>query len=376
MAKQPIKLKPLAFSSIFGKLTEPRRMCKGNFKYPLNEILFLAITSSICGITDWDEMEMFGNNQLDWFRKFYPYENEIPSHDTINRLFSKLCPTEFCKYFTEWVKTIRAKIDKEVIAIDGKTVNGSSQKSKGISSLYFVSAFAAENELVLCQEVTDIKSNEITAVPKLLDLIDCENAIITVDALNCQKTIAQKVIDKKADYIFAIKNNHKGLYNDILSRFEHQKIDSFDVMLDVGHGRVETRKCSVIDNLLFVDDAIEWAGMKSIIKIESERYIKATAETQQETRYYISSLTANAKLANKSIRNHWAIENKLHWMLDVSFKEDTSRKRTENSTHNYGMICKIALNMIKQAEGKGSYKKQKFKALLNCADREILMGLS
>lgn len=343
--------------------------------YPLQEILFLAVSSSICGITDWDEMELFGNENINWFRKYYLYENGIPSHDTISRLFARLCPKEFCKYFTEWVQSIRKKIDKEVIALDGKMVKGSSQPSKGIKSLYFVSAYAAENSLVLSQEVTEEKSNEILAVPKLLDMIDCKGTIITVDALNCQKQIAQKVIEKEADYIFALKSNHKELYAQVIDRFEKQKPDSEDVNEDLGHGRVEKRTCKVIENIVFVDESIHWAGMKSIIKIESERYMKATKETQKETRYYISSLSADAVLINKSVRNHWSIENKLHWMLDVSFKEDASRKRKDNSTHNYGMICKIALNMVKMQDGKGSFKKRRFKALLNDAEREKLMGL-
>jgi predicted transposase YbfD/YdcC len=348
---------------------------KGNFKHPLNEILFLAITCSICGIVDWDEMEIYGKEQIRWFRKYFPYKKGIPSHDTISRLFAKLDPEKFCKYFTEWVQALRKGIDKEVIAIDGKAVKGSAERSKGKKSLYYVSAYASENQLVLCQEVADEKSNEITAVPKLLDMIECKGAIITVDALNCQTKIVEKVIEKQADYLFAIKNNQGELYEQVVSRFNLQQIDSQHIEEDMGHGRVEKRKCSVIENLSFVDNAVNWLGMKSIVKIESERYQKATGKTQSEIRYYISSLAADAQLINRSVRSHWSIENKLHWMLDVSFKEDASRKRKDHSTHNYGMICKIALNMIKQANGKGSYKKQKFKALINDAEREALMGL-
>lgn len=351
-------------------------MNKGHFVYPLQEIMFLAVSSSICGITDWDEMEMFGNEQISWFRKFYLFKNGIPSHDTISRLFARLCPKEFCGIFTEWVQSIRKNIDKEVIAIDGKMVRGSAQPSKGIKSLYFVSAYAAENELVLCQEVTEEKSNEIIAVPKLLDMIDCKGTIITVDALNCQKQIAQKVIEKEADYIFALKNNHKALYAQVIDRFDKQMPDSEDVTQDLGHGRIDKRSCKVIDKIDFVDASAGWKSMKSIIKIDSERFIKATGEIQKETRYYISSLTADAVLINKSVRNHWMIENKLHWMLDVNFKEDASRKRKDNSTQNYGMVCKIALNMLKTRNFKGSIKKRRFKALLNSTEREILMGLN
>lgn len=321
-------------------------------------------------------MEIYGKEQISWFRKYFPYKKGIPSHDTIAQLFAKLDPEKFCKYFTEWVQTLRKSIDKEVIAIDGKAVKGSAERSKGKKSLYYVSAYAYENQLVLSQEVADEKSNVITAVPKLLDMIECKGAIITVDALNCQIKIVEKVIEKQADYLFAIKNNQGELYEQIVSSFNVQKIDNQHIEEDMGHGRVEKRKCSVIENLSFVDNAVNWLGMKSIVKIESERYQKATGETQTKIRYYISSLAADAQLINKSVRSHWSIENKLHWMLDVSFKEDASRKRKDNSTHNYGMICKIALNMIKQANGKGSYKKQKFKTLINDAEREALMGLT
>lgn len=347
----------------------------GNYKHPLNEILFIAITSAICGITDWDEMEYFAKEQKAWFRTHFPYKKGIPSHDTISRLFARLAPNEFCKYFTQWVQTLRKDIDNEVIAIDGKAVKGSAQKCKGISSLQYVSAYASENQLVLCQEVVDQKSNEITAVPKLLDLIECKNTIITVDALNCQTQIAEKVIEKGADYLFALKGNQATLHEQVVDRFNKQKPHSVSVTNDVGHGRVEKRTCSVIENLTFVEEAQRWKEMKSIVKIESSRHIKSTGEEQSETRYYISSLKADAELINKSVRQHWAIENKLHWMLDVSFGEDASRKRKDNSTQNYGLICKIALNLIKQQEGKGSYKKRKFIALLNPTERERLMGL-
>jgi len=356
-------------------MKDPRRIQRGNFKYPLEEILFVAISSSICGISDWDEMEMFGKDQINWFGKYFDFKYGIPSHDTISRLFNLLDPNEFCKYFVEWVDSLRTFVNKEVISVDGKTVKSSAEKSKGIKALHFVSAYAAENQLVLCQEAVNEKSNEITAVPKLLDMIVCKGAIITVDALNTQTEIAKKVIEKEADYIFALKGNHKFMHQSVIEAFEKQTVDSINIKDDLGHGRVEKRICSVISNLQFVDGAQNWDSIQTIIKIESERYHKANGKNETETRYYISSLQPDAELINKSIRQHWSIENKLHWMLDVSFKEDASRKRKGYSTQNYSMICKVALNLIKQGNGKGSYKKQKFKALLNHTERELLMGL-
>ena len=248
------------FSAILGKIKDPRRLNRGNYIYPLEEIMFVAVASSICGITEWEDMEEYCHEKLDWFRKYYPYKNGIPSHDTISRLFAKLCPVEFCKYFTEWVQSIRQDAGKEVVAIDGKAVKGSAQKSRGIKPLYFVSAFASENELVLGQEVVEEKSNEITAVPKLLDLIDCKGAIITVDALNTQTQIARKVTEKQADYIMALKGNQGGVYGQVKELFSKQLVDSKDIAQDFGHGRIETRTCSVIKDLAFVDKApIGWA---------------------------------------------------------------------------------------------------------------------
>jgi predicted transposase YbfD/YdcC len=350
-------------------------LSRGNYKYPLEEILFLALASAISGLCYFDEMEEFGELQIDWFRKYFPYKNGIPSHDTINRLFAAMDPKEFCSCFTAWVQSIRKDVDREVIAIDGKAIKGSAQPSKGIKSLQFVSAYAAQNSLVLCQEVVDGKSNEMTAVPKLIDLIDCKGAIITVDALNCQVDIATKILEKKADYLLALKSNHRGLYEQVKTRFERQEPVQIHSTENVDHGRVEKRICSLISDLKWIDDAENWPLLKTVIKIESSRYHKATGKTDTQTRYYISSLHADAELINKSVRLHWSIENKLHWMLDVSFKEDASRKRKDHSTENYALISKMALNLIKQDTTKGPYSRKKFRSLINPTVREQLMGL-
>lgn len=365
----------MGFIDYFKKIKEPRRMDKGNFKYPLQEIVFIAVTSSICGISDWEQMHFFAKNEMDWFRKYFEFKNGIPSHDTINRLFALINPKEFCDCFNAWASTLRTKIKNEIIAIDGKNIRGSAQKSKGIKSLQFVSAYAVENSLVLCQEAVNEKSNEITAIPLLLNMFDCNGAIITADALNCQKEIASIIIEKGADYLLALKGNHQELYDQVIAAFIRQSLDSQDTTNDVGHGRVEKRTCSVIKDLQFIDESQNWKSLGSVIKVESERYYKATKKTEKETRYYISSLKSEAKQVNKYVRSHWGIENKLHWMLDVSFNEDASRKLAGNATINYSYVCKTALNILKKGNGKGSFKSQKFKALLNTAERERIMGL-
>ena len=348
-------------------------MSRGNFRYSLNEILFLTLAAAISGVTDWDEMAEFGRYKLDWLRKFFAYKNGTPSHDTLNRIYSSLDPKQFCDSFTEWVGELRTHHQNEVIAIDGKTVKGSNPRCKGMEGLYYVSAYAAENELVLSQETTQEKSNEITAVPKLLDAIDCKGAIITVDALNCQAKIADKVIKKGANYIFSLKKNQQELYEQVVGRFERQDIADRDQNIDIGHGRIEKRTCSVIGDLKFIDNAAHWKGLRTIVKIEAERIHKATGELQRETRYYISSLAPEAALINYSVRKHWSIENKLHWMLDVNFGEDKSRKRKDHSSKNYALVIKTALNLIKLKPVKGPWRRQKLRAMLDDNLREELL---
>lgn len=339
----------------------------------MNEILFLTLAAAISGITEWDEMAEFGRHKLEWLRKFFEYEHGTPSHDTLNRLYSSLDPGQFCDSFTEWVGELRTHYRDEVIAIDGKTIRGTDPKCKGMEGIYYVSAYAAENELVLSQAITQEKSNEITAVPKLLDAIDCKGAIITVDALNCQTKIAEKVMEKEANYIFSLKKNQRELYEQVVGRFERQTAADHDKNIDIGHGRIETRTCSVISDLTFIDNAEQWKGMQTIVKIDAERIQKATGEVQRETRYYISSLRPDAALINYSVRKHWSIENKLHWILDVNFGEDRSRKRKDHSAKNYALVIKTALNLIRLKPGKGPLKRQKLRALLDDDLREELL---
>lgn len=348
-------------------------MNRGNFKHSLHEILFLTLSAAISGVQDWDEMEEFGKYKIEWLRKFFPYKNGVPSHDTLSRFYARLSPNEFCESFTAWVQTLRKKVDNEVIAVDGKTVNGTNPTAKGMKSLYYVSAYAAENELVLSQELTEEKSNEITAIPKLLDMIECKGSIITVDALNCQTKIAEKVIEKEANYIFALKKNHRALYSQIVDRFDKQSIDSEYTTRDMDHGRIEKRVCSVISNLDLIDGTEKWKGIQTIVKIEATRIQKSTGVQTQEVRYYISSLPADASLINYSVRKHWSIENKLHWMLDVNFGEDKSRKRKDHSATNYSLVIKTALNLIKLKPCKGPFKRQKLRAMLDDSLREQLL---
>lgn len=336
----------------------------------MNEILFLTFSAALSGITDWDEIEEFGNYKKRWLKKFFPYKHGIPSHDTLSRFFSQLNPDIFCECFTEWMGILRKRFDYEVIAIDGKAIKGSNPKAKGMEAVYYVSAYASKNNLVLSQKATQSKSNEIKATELLLDLIDCKGAIITTDALNTQTHIAEKIIAKKADYLLALKGNQGEIFTQVKERFEKQNIDAEHVENTLDHGRIETRRCQVISNLSFVDCSSDWENLKTIVKIEAQRTNKATSEKTIETRYYLSSLDSNAELINQSVRAHWSIENKLHWHLDVTFREDESRKRKDHSAQNFAIITKTALNLLKKVNSKKPVKRRKLQALLDDNQRE------
>lgn len=332
--------------SIFGNVQDPRSHI--NQLHNLVDILLIGIISVICGAETWKQMVDFAYSKEDFFRKFLKLENGIPSDDTINRVFSSIDSSEFENCFIEWVNSISDISKGQVIAIDGKTLCGA--KSKGIKSpVHMVSAWANENNLVLGQVRVNDKSNEITAIPELLDKLMIQGNIITIDAMGTQTDIVEKIIKKEADYILAVKENQKQLLEEIIDEFKFSKEIEVDTHIDIGHGRIETRKCSVISNFLFIENKDEkWKKLNQVIKIDSIREFKNSDKpTEKATRYYISSLENNANQYQKNIRSHWGIENKLHWTLDVGFSEDSSRKRNKNAAQNYSVLLKIALNLLK-----------------------------
>jgi predicted transposase YbfD/YdcC len=249
-------------------------------------------------------MEEFGKAKEGWLKTFLRLPEGIPSHDTFNRVFSALNPEELEGCFMDWTRSAADLCENEVIAIDGKSMRGSRSAGKK-SIVHMVSAWAEKNHMVLGQTKVEEKSNEITAIPKLLDLLVVKGCIVTIDAMGCQKNIAAKIIEKEADYLLALKGNQGNLVEQVEDSFRFLPVNTFDEELDCGHGRVETRKCSVISDLSLIASKEEWAGLKSLVKIESERYIKSTGDTEHETRLYISSLQADAGLINRSVRAHW-----------------------------------------------------------------------
>ena len=340
------------FNSHFQTLKDPRRTNKGNYFYPLNEILFLTISAVISGAENWTMIQGFGESKLEWLRKFFPYKNGIPSHDVLGKLFARLDNKEFTICFTNWINTLSDLTDGEVIAIDGKTIRKSNKTKAPKSALHVVSAYAAGNRLCLGQEVVSEKSNEITAIPKLLQLLELKGCIVTIDAMGCQKRIAKEIKKKEADYLLMVKGNQQELKEQVEKLFEITEVSDSDTNIDSGHGRVETRKCDVITDLRFFDDRNEWDSLKSIVRITSERYNKTSGEASTEVRYYISSLQGTAMKINGNVRNHWSIENNLHWSLDVLFKEDNSLKKNGNSAINYNIILKLALAMIEKEKSR------------------------
>ncbi len=327
----------------------------------LEDIVFITIAAVISGASSWNEVELFGKHKKEWLSTFLSLPNGIPSHDTFNRFFASLDPDVFEEVFSNWVNSLVEEYPGDIISIDGKTIRGS--KGKGFNSAtHIISAFSSHNQLIMGQALVDGKSNEITAIPKLLDSLLIGGCIVTIDAMGCQKEIARKIRSRNADYVLTVKENQSELLDDIKDSFKMLEHNDFTENLDFGHGRIETRKCAVITDLSLIEKPTLWKSLTSIVRIESERYIKSKGETQSETRYFISSLCADADQLLHAIRSHWAIENKAHWSLDVAFNEDSSRKRARNAAMNFSIINRLALNMIRKEESKIGLKAKRLLA--------------
>jgi predicted transposase YbfD/YdcC len=357
-------------------LTDPRRTSKGNFLYPLEEILFLAIAAALSGANTWTAVQKFGECKLDWLRRFFPYKNETPSHDAISKLFAALDPTAFGDFFAAWISGITEMAEGEVVALDGKTLRGSAGCGRE-HPLHIVSAYATGNRVCLGQMATDEKSNEITAIPQLLDILAIKACIVTIDAMGCQTDIAEKVIEKGADYVLMAKDNQKALKEQVAKVLAQCTVSpSRTVTFDIGHGRTEQRTCTATGDLRFLDGAEKWEGIRSVAMVESVTCCKKTGKQSTCTRYYISSLPADAAKIAHAVRSHWAVENSLHWSLDVVFNEDKQMKRDGHSGHNFNIISKVALGMLeKDTATKSSNVNKRYEAALNDKYREILMGI-
>jgi predicted transposase YbfD/YdcC len=327
----------------------------------LEDIVFIAIAAVLSGAESWNDIQQYGNQKKEWLKSILDLPNGIPSHDTFNRFFAAMDPIEFERVFTAWVQSLAKKYPGDIVSIDGKTMRGSRGKAVN-SATHIVSAWSKSNKLILAQVKVNEKSNEITAIPELLNALLLEGSVVTLDAMGCQKEIAKTIRGKKAEYILAVKENQADLLDDIKDSFKMLKPDQYSEDLDFGHGRIEMRKCSVIADLSLMEKPTQWKSLSTIIRVESERYNKSTGEQQKENRYYISSLATTAQGISSAIRSHWEIENKVHWTLDVSFNEDASRKRAGNAAINFSVINRLALNILKRDDFKIGIKSKRLMA--------------
>lgn len=341
-----------SFESYFGTIKDSR--IERHKLYPLTEILFVVLCGALCGAESWRDYVLFGKEKLDFLREHFPFENGIPSKNTFSRVFYILEPEAFKHCFIEWVKSLQSQLNN-VIAIDGKTLCNSMNLEDNIPAIHMVSAFATQARLILAQQKVDDKSNEITAIPKLLDLLDLKGQIVTIDAMGTQKAIAKKIYDNGADYVLALKGN-QGTLNDDVRQFletEFQKgtstaIEECYEEVDKGHGRIEVRKCIVSSQIDWLQQKQNWAGLKTIAMIEETREIGDKIST--EHRFFISSLPADAKQIAAAVRAHWLIENALHWTLDVVFNEDNSRIRKDHASENMAIVRHVVVNMLNNAK--------------------------
>ncbi len=339
----------------FAKLNDPRddRAKRHN----LMDVVVIAICAVLCGADSWVDVELFGKSKKDWLRRFLELPNGIPSHDTFGRVFARLDATQFQECFMDWVSAVSEVTRGQVVAIDGKTLRRSHNRFMGKSAIHMVSAWASSNRLVLGQTKVDERSNEITAIPQLLSVLDVSGCIVTIDAMGCQKEIAATIIDQGADYVLALKENQPQLHRDVKEAFADALRTGFADLdhdfcetVNKGHGRIDMRRCWSVsdpDHIDYLNDRQEWTELTSVAMVESER-CDGAGRTSTEVRYYLSNLPNRADRILSAVRGHWGIENSVHWVLDIAFREDDCRVRTGNAAENFSTLRRMALNMLKR----------------------------
>jgi predicted transposase YbfD/YdcC len=353
----------------FADLDDPR--IDRSKLHKLLDIVVIAICAIICSADDWVAVEMFGNAKHEWLKKFLELPNGIPSHDTFGRVFGALDPEQFESCFLNWISAVSEITQGQVVALDGKTLRRSHDKTLGKKAIVMVSAWATANGLVLGQKKVDEKSNEITAIPELLQALEISGCIITIDAMGCQKEIAADIVDQDADYILSLKENHGNLYADVELLFDDLEESQFTAYeydyertINKGHGRIETRQCWTISDpevLRYLRGTEEWEKLTSVVKVQAER--RTLEKTTVEIRYYLASLEGNARRILDSTRAHWGIENSLHWVLDIAFREDECRVRKGFGAQNLATLRHIAVNLLKQEKtAKAGVKSKRLRA--------------
>jgi len=336
----------------FSKVDDPRVAYLVEHK--LIDIITIAVCAVIGGADNWVEVEQFGQEKEDWFGQFLELSHGIPSHDTFERVFARIKAEQFQQCFLEWVRAVEVKTEGQVVPIDGKKLRRSHDRNNGQAAIHMVSAWASENRMVLGQVKVEDKSNEISAIPQLLALLELSGCIVTIDAMGCQKEIAAQIVSQEADYVLALKGNQRGLFEDVQDLFEYAAELNFvdcdhHQTIEKNHGRLEIRDCwttSQPDNFPFLRNGADWANLRTLVMVRAER--RLPDKISVEYRYYLSSLVSGAKQHLEITRTHWRIENELHWILDVAFDEDQCRIRQGHGPQNFAVLRHIALNLLKQ----------------------------
>lgn len=358
-----------SISEHFASLDDPRK--SGMVAHRLLDIITITVCAVICGANTWVEVALFAESKRAWLSQFLDLRHGLPSHDTFGRVFALLSAEAFQAGFARWMQSLCTRSDGEIIAIDGKCLRRSYDNTANKAAIQMVSAWAQANRVVLGQVTTDGKSNEITAIPKLLDLLDIRGCIVTIDAMGCQKAIAAKINAAGGDYVLSLKGNHSQLHQDVVDYFSYAERCQFNNIahdyyetLDSGHGRVEVRRYWTIANLEWLAQKTAWAGLTVIGKVQSERHINGQVST--ENRYYLLSLDNDAQQFAHAARGHGGIENTLHWSLDVTFREDDSRIRQGEAAENFAVVRHLALSLLKQEQtAKVGIAAKRFKAALD-----------
>jgi predicted transposase YbfD/YdcC len=351
----------------FGTVEDPR--CRGKILHRLEEILVIAVCAVIACAESWDDIALYGRSKLAWLKTFLELPNGIPSHDTFRRVFMLIDPDAFEAGFTAWTGSLAAGFEREVVAIDGKTLRRSFDHGREQAPLHLVSAWACEQGLVLGQRCVDGKSNEITAIPVLLDQLALENSIVTLDAMGCQTAIAEQILARGGDYLLALKANHPTAYAAVAAHFDQHcfrpgaacraDCDAFDDT----HGRLVRRRVFASTEAAELDALNGWPGLHTVLAVEAIRSVNGTPKVETEIRYFLSSCRDDPAILGTAIRTHWAIENRLHWVLDVTFREDESRVRDHRAGRNLAILRKVAINLVsRNRSAKASIRARRKKA--------------
>ena len=356
---------PIEFLKSFANLDDPRQSAK--VLYPLEEILLLCLCAVISGADCWVEVALYGQQRLAFLRRFLPFRHGVPSHDQLGIVFARLDAQQFQRCFIAWVERFTEAV-RGVVAIDGKTLRRSFDHAAGQGPIQMISAWSESQRLVLAQQQVAAKSSEITAIPKLLEL---QGAVVTLDAMGCQRAIADQIVSQGADYVLGLKGNQGTLHEDVALLFDEQQggLAGHQVTVhetfEKDHGRLETRRVVATEQIVWLKDSHGWPGLRSIAKVESRRELLAAGKVEEETRYYLSSLLGAAQQIGQAVRSHWGVENGLHWVMDMVFRDDECRIRSQNAPANFATLKHMASNLLRQGKGKHSMRASRHVAAWN-----------